>query len=400
MSRRTILTISSLVATATMAAAPALAADTPAPAAESQVASSAAAAPASSAAPAPSSSAAAAPSSDAPSATTAAAPDASFAASGSSTTVGSGSSTSAAVTGSSVEGGATTIANSASTSTSIVEGGSSTTTIAAKPGAAPVTTVAKVAGAGAGNTTTTAVDPAAAVNKTVFAAPAAGWPVRSIVFPVLGTVSYYDGWGDYRGDIATHFHIGVDILGSKLQPMVAVTNGTISHIVQNHVTAGWGLVITDDEGWDYRYYHMNNDAPGTDDASNPPQWRFAPGITEGSRVVAGQLIGYMGDSGDAEATTHTHFEIHRPDGTPVNPFPSVRGAEKGTRCTPVKGLGELPNFVPPTDADAEIASNDSYSGIGSFTVSANGTVFRVGAARQIGDPRFANVDGPCNEPGN
>jgi murein DD-endopeptidase MepM/ murein hydrolase activator NlpD len=398
MSRRTILTISSLVATATMAAAPALAADTPAPAAESQAASSAPAAPPSSAAAGPDSSVPAAPSSEAPSATTAATPDSSTG--GASTTAGSGSSTSVAVTNSSVEGGATTIANSASTSSSIAEGGSSTTTIAAKPGAATATTVAKVAGAGAGNTTTTAVDPAAAVNKTVFAAPAAGWPVRSIVFPVLGTVSYYDGWGDYRGDIATHFHIGVDILGTKLQPMVAVTNGTISHVVQNHVTAGWGLVITDDEGWDYRYYHMNNDAPGTDDASNPPQWRFAPGITEGSRVVAGQLIGYMGDSGDAEATTHVHFEIHRPDGTPVNPFPSVRGAEKGTRCTPVKGLGELPNFIPPTDADAEIASGDSYSGIGSFTISANGTVFRVGSARQIGDARFASVDGPCNEPGN
>jgi hypothetical protein len=219
------------------------------------------------------------------------------------------------------------------------------------------------------------------------------------VFPTLGAVSYYDGWGDYRGDIATHFHIGVDILGSKLQPLVAVTNGQISHIVQNHVTAGWGLVITDDEGWDYRYYHMNNDTPGTDDASNPTRWRFAPGIAEGSRVVAGQLIGYMGDSGDSEATTHTHFEIHRPDGTPVNPFPSVRAAEKGTRCNPVKGLGDMPNFVPPTDADAEIVTADAYSGIGSFTLSANGTVFRVGTARQIGDPRFSQVDGPCNEPG-
>jgi Peptidase family M23 len=233
----------------------------------------------------------------------------------------------------------------------------------------------------------------------VFAAPVGGWPIRPIVFPTLGSVSYYDGWGDYRGDIATHFHIGVDILGSKLQPLVAVTNGQISHIVQNHVTAGWGLVITDDEGWDYRYYHMNNDTPGTDDASNTARWRFAPGITEGSRVVAGQLIGYMGDSGDAEATTHTHFEIHRPDGTPVNPFPSVRAAEKGTRCNPVKGLGDMPNFVPPTDADAEIVTADAYSGIGSFTLSANGTVFRVGTARQIGDPRFSQVDGPCNEPG-
>ena len=232
--------------------------------------------------------------------------------------------------------------------------------------------------------------------KSVFNAPPGGWPVRPIVFPTLGPVSYADGWGDYRADIATHFHIGVDILGSKLQPLVAVTNGVISHVVQNHVTAGWGLVITDDQGWDYRYYHMNNDAPGTDDASNPAAWRFAPGIIEGSRVVAGQLIGYMGDSGDSEETTHTHFEIHAPDGTPINPYPSVRAAEKPTRCTPPKGLGDLPNFAPPTDTDAALAYADAYRGIGTFTLSANGTVFRVGSARDIGDARFATVDGPCN----
>jgi murein DD-endopeptidase MepM/ murein hydrolase activator NlpD len=411
MSRRTILTISSLVATATMAAAPALAADTPAPAADTQAASSVLAAAASSTAQVSSSSAASAsassavPSSEVAASSTVVANDSSVptsvAGNGSSTTAGAaGSSTSVAGTASSTAGSSTSVAAGASSTTSIAgTGASTTTTTAAKPGTNSTTTVSKVASAGAANTTTTAVDPAAAVNKSLFEAPVGGWPVRPIVFPTLGAVSYYDGWGDYRGDIATHFHIGVDILGSKLQPLVAVTNGQISHIVQNHVTAGWGLVITDDEGYDYRYYHMNNDTPGTDDATNPTQWRFAPGITEGSRVVAGQLIGYMGDSGDAEATTHTHFEIHRPDGTPINPFPSVRAAEKGTRCNPVKGLGDMPNFVPPTDADAQIVTTDAYSGIGSFTLSANGTVFRVGSARQIGDPRFIQADGPCNEPG-
>jgi Peptidase family M23 len=225
--------------------------------------------------------------------------------------------------------------------------------------------------------------------------PTGGWPVRPLVFPVLGRVSYADGWGDYRSDIATHFHIGVDILGTKLQPLVAVTSGVISHIVQNHVTAGWGLVITDEQGWDYRYYHLNNDAPGTDDGGNPAQWRFAPGLIEGSRVAAGQLIGYMGDSGDAETTTHTHFEIHQPDGSPINPFPSVRAAQASTRCTPPPRLGELPGAAPPSDTDAEIAYVGAYQGIGVFTLSANGTVFRVGTARDTGDARFAAVDGPC-----
>jgi Peptidase family M23 len=217
------------------------------------------------------------------------------------------------------------------------------------------------------------------------------------VFPTAGPVSYWDGWGDYRGDIPGNFHIGVDIMGSKLQPLVAATNGTITHIVQNHVTAGWGLVITDDEGWDYRYYHMNNDTPNTDDHSNPLGWRFAPGIEEGSRVVAGQLIGYMGDSGDSEDATHVHFEIHRPGpaAEAINPFPSVRAAQKSTRCNAPAGLAELPNFIPPTDTDAEVVSIPAFAGFGAFQLSANGTVFRVGSARDIGMPSFNVADGPC-----
>jgi Peptidase family M23 len=216
-----------------------------------------------------------------------------------------------------------------------------------------------------------------------------------MVFPVAGPVSYWEGWGDYRGDIVGNFHIGVDIVGSKLQPLVAVTNGTITHIVQNHVTAGWGLVVTDDEGWDYRYYHMNNDTPGTDDGANPLGWRFAPGVELGTRVVAGQLIGYMGDSGDSEDTTHVHFEIHRPNGDAIDPFPSVRAAQKPTRCNPPAGLAELPNFVPPTDTDAQVVNVPSFAGFGAFQLSANGTVFRIGSAREIGMASFNAVDGAC-----
>jgi hypothetical protein len=216
-----------------------------------------------------------------------------------------------------------------------------------------------------------------------------------MVFPTAGPVSYWEGWGDYRGDIVGNFHIGVDIVGSKLQPVVAVTNGTITHIVQNHVTAGWGLVVTDDEGWDYRYYHLNNDTPGTDDGANPLGWRFAPSIELGSRVVAGQLIAYMGDSGDAEATTHIHFEIHRPNGDAIDPFPSVRAAQKPTRCSPPAGFAELPNFVPPTDTDAQVVNVPSFAGFGAFQLSANGTVFRIGSARDIGMASFNTVDGAC-----
>lgn len=187
------------------------------------------------------------------------------------------------------------------------------------------------------------------------------------------------------------------MLGVRLQPLVAATDGVISHLVINSPTAGWGFVIKDALGWEYRYYHVNNDAPGRSDDSNPVAWRLAPALTEGSKVVAGQLIGYMGDSGDSAGNPHLHFEIADPSGDAIDPFPSVRAAEVTTRCAPVPGLGEVPNFAPPIDTDAEIVTVAVRYGDGSFTLSANGTVFRVKAARNIGSALFNRADGPCKQ---
>ena len=220
--------------------------------------------------------------------------------------------------------------------------------------------------------------------------------MRPIVFPVLGATAYYDDFGAYRGDIATHFHIGTDLLGVKLQPEVAAATGTITHLVLDHPTAGWGVVITDDDGWDYRYYHLNNDAPGTNDASNPEQWRLAPGLKLGDRVQAGQLIAYMGNSGDAEySVPHLHFEIHGPDQSAVNPFPSLRAAQHTTQCAPPIGLGRLPNFLPPIDATDQVVVVPTLTGAGTFTLSANGSVFLVGSAREVGSARYTKADPPC-----
>jgi Peptidase family M23 len=220
------------------------------------------------------------------------------------------------------------------------------------------------------------------------------------VFPVLGATAYYDDFGAYRGDIATHFHIGTDLLGVKLQPLVAAADGTITHLVLDHPTAGWGLVITDDEGWDYRYYHMNNDNPGTEDNTSPVQWRLAPGLKLGDHVVAGQLVGYMGNSGDAVfSVPHLHFEIHTPDKRAVNPFPSLRAAQHSTQCAPPAVLGQLPGQPPPTDAADAIVQVSPLSGAGSFTLSVNGSVFLVGSAREIGSARYTRLDPPCTPAG-
>src|SRR2546423_305077 len=122
-------------------------------------------------------------------------------------------------------------------------------------------------------------------------------------------------------------HQGNDLMGAKLDHEVAVVDGTVSWVRIEDGTgiSGNMLKLTAKDGWFFYYIHINNDTPGTDDGANPAEYRFAPGIGEGSKVKAGDLIAYMGDSGDAESTgPHLHFEVHQPDGTPVDPYTSLR----------------------------------------------------------------------------
>jgi murein DD-endopeptidase MepM/ murein hydrolase activator NlpD len=151
-----------------------------------------------------------------------------------------------------------------------------------------------------------------------------------ITFPVMGSVRYSNDWGNARSG---HVHQGNDLMGTKLQPLLAAENGRIGWTR----TDGSNMIdLRGDSGWSYWYIHVNNDTPGTDDGANPIEWIMAPGITEGSEVVAGQFIGYMGDSGNAEGTSpHLHFEIHNPDGVAVDPYWSLmlsQGKRVNDRC--------------------------------------------------------------------
>jgi VCBS repeat-containing protein len=112
----------------------------------------------------------------------------------------------------------------------------------------------------------------------------------------------------------------------KLQPVVSPVDGVVSRFV-DHPTAGRGVVIVGADGYQYRLYHLNNDNPGTDDGRAGPAWTFGEGLTPGTPVAAGELIGFVGDSGNAEGyLPHVHMEIHRPDGMPINPYWSLLGA--------------------------------------------------------------------------
>lgn len=140
--------------------------------------------------------------------------------------------------------------------------------------------------------------------------------VVPMVFPMLGPCRWSDTWGAPR-DGGTRRHIGQDLPAEKMRPLVACFAGTWT-----------GAGIDGDNGWSAAYYHMNNDTPGTDDGQGGEEHRVAPGLRPGDRVVAGQLVGYCGDSGNAEETiSHLHFELHGPQG-PINAAASLRAAQR------------------------------------------------------------------------
>jgi Peptidase family M23 len=221
--------------------------------------------------------------------------------------------------------------------------------------------------------------------------------VRLIEFPVAGPVSYGNDFGDCR-DACSRRHAGNDLIGVRLQPLVAAADGVIDHLVEGHPTAGYGIVITDAEGWQYRYYHVNNDNPGTDDAADPGLWRFAPGIAPGAPVTAGQIIGWMGDSGNSELSVpHLHFELRRPDGKAVNPYYSLRWSQRVLHCD--APLGPFASLFAPILEPSFEQEVVLRVGTGTLLIDHLGLVHPRGDAWSVGDPRFANDDGACPAPG-
>ena len=142
----------------------------------------------------------------------------------------------------------------------------------------------------------------------------------TLVFPVAGTNNFGDHFWSARGSGEHH---AVDIMANKMTPVVAVASGTVQWVGSRCCT----LRIKHDDGWSSSYIHLNNDTPGTDDGQGRG---IAPGISKGTRVIAGQLIGWVGDSGNAEGTaSHLHFELIDPHGVNVDPYLALRAADAG-----------------------------------------------------------------------
>jgi murein DD-endopeptidase MepM/ murein hydrolase activator NlpD len=160
--------------------------------------------------------------------------------------------------------------------------------------------------------------------------PAAAGPIA--IFPLLGGASYWNDFGAPR-DGGARSHEGNDLMGAaKHTPVLAVADGEISFIAYPERDWGMAIYLRANDGYEYRYLHINNDRPGTDDHSALPWYAYATDITEGAKVRAGQVIGWNGDSGNAESTSpHVHFEMRDPSRNLMNPYEHLRASQVLTR---------------------------------------------------------------------
>jgi hypothetical protein len=162
------------------------------------------------------------------------------------------------------------------------------------------------------------------------------------VFPVVGKTSFSDDFGDPRPGGT---HQGNDMIAARHTPVVAAEAGTV-RLWTRSASAGCMVYLHGRSGTTYLYIHLNNDLG----AKNDNQGRcvagvaYAPGLRDGQRVAAGALLGFVGDSGDANgAHPHLHFELHPGGGRAVSPYRWLKrarhllypGATRGDSATPL-----------------------------------------------------------------
>jgi murein DD-endopeptidase MepM/ murein hydrolase activator NlpD len=118
--------------------------------------------------------------------------------------------------------------------------------------------------------------------------------------------SFIDSWGAARS--GGRRHQGTDVMAPHGARVFAFVNGVVSR-ESSSTNGGIQLYLQGDNGVEYFYAHLSGYAVGT-----------------GTRVRAGQLVAYNGQTGNARYTApHTHFEVHLAGG-PVNPYPYLKRA--------------------------------------------------------------------------
>ncbi len=144
--------------------------------------------------------------------------------------------------------------------------------------------------------------------------------IPAIAFPVLGPTWFYDDWHAPR-DGGDRVHEGLDFLGVDGQPVRAAFDGVVTMFRPHNVgRPGIGITITRDDGLRANYFHLDTEL------------RWHPDLVVGDTVKAGQVIAYMGSTGNA-GIPHLHFELRTDEGEPIAPYAATLEAIQREQCS-------------------------------------------------------------------
>lgn len=162
-------------------------------------------------------------------------------------------------------------------------------------------------------------------NLAVFAA-GSEIVIHGFVFPVGDPHTFGDSFGAARmvGTTYAHAHQGTDILAPDGTPLLAAERGIITQ-VGSDVLGGTKLWVKGESGTYYYYAHLS---------------AFAEGVASGKLVEAGDVIGFVGTTGNARGgPAHLHFEIHPDGGSAVNPYPLLKVVDDLAQAAKARARG-------------------------------------------------------------
>jgi murein DD-endopeptidase MepM/ murein hydrolase activator NlpD len=163
--------------------------------------------------------------------------------------------------------------------------------------------------------------------------------VPGFLFPVEGPTRFVDSFGDARlsGTAEQHWHEGCDVMAASGTPLIAVEDGVLTKYGGGDPLGGKSFVLTGTSGYWYYYAHLS---------------RFVPTLKQGDTVTAGEVLGYVGATGDAVAP-HLHFEIHDPSGQVLDSYGLLEAAWKA-RQEQLKLPGDDPGADPVAVVTAQL----------------------------------------------
>ena len=163
-------------------------------------------------------------------------------------------------------------------------------------------------------------------------------------FPVAGLANFSDDWLYPRFDGYFHFHHGTDVFAVGGLPARAPADGVMRQSADS--LGGTTVYVTEPDGTYYYLAHLS---------------AYVEGQVSGQLVKTGEVVGYVGNTGDAQGgATHVHFEVHPGGGGPVDPKPYLdQWLDDALAAVPALIAGMRAKAAPASASNLRLPSSSS-----------------------------------------